>query len=1491
MALNPLTYSSTAPLSALQSATAGGMPEDDGEADRPLSAPPAVSDAKPPTWQEAKARLRQQNYNDDEIEAVRPQYFNDVIAPRFDAAELPAIRKQFDADTGPSFLRTLGEKHRAAAERTGRLFELSPRTANDRRNFYPIIEQAAQANGLRPELLDSLIRAESNYNPTAVSPKGAKGLGQLMPDTAKELGVDPENPEQNIWGTARYLRQMIEATGSEPLGVAAYNSGLRTVKEHGGIPQIPETQNHVRKVMLGAGTEIGGAPANEPAGGWLKRQGQYLWTDVQMGWNNLADAFNGARAANAAEGMRNMESLYGMDHIELNKPMRDQWDALNAEYRSAMERSGKNKAEIAALMPLVRPETRLMLEDKGDWSQQLNNLAASLSQNPVGVVADLTLQSLPQTVAMIAAAFAASKAGLPAAGVAAAGGGTSAFMEFGNDYADFRQQGVPHDVALKKSAVKSGVIGLFDAVSLVSAGAAINKVTGAGLFHNAGELVKETGRQAALGGGGESIGTFASGDTPSVSNVAAEMLGELGGTPLEIGGLRGTPLDRTLDQWNKIIQQSQWTVPADQVAREQMNPDGNVTPGPRQPPPSTPPGETPAQDAQTAETATETPVSPTTTPTEPTATALQNEALANLTPEERAAVEGIQAGAEPPPVQPGATGAGEPESQKRRGKVRSPEEIAAKILPDDILADNGKPFASAEDARTVRIARNLSGYRVQQLGRDHFVLRKGGQAAATTTPVSGNAPDREPEASQQAPGTPFTKPDGSGWGTIGGLSKALRDAGQDPSAYTAKRNEAGHFVGIPIPGAAESSGPPAESPEPSAATPSEQDHGQGQREGGGRQEVLTAPAGASAPADSADGFAPTHQLPDGRPVIAMPGDAAGMWIDSNGEVIESPDAKPLESQDSADKRLSETGGEESGTGADLAAEPPEVAETTGLRVVSSADSPRHEELGSYQGRKAQLTTMKGSGYWSLYRYREGENASKGRYSDFRNEDEARAAADAWLKDGTEPGQKGQDESAKPSEPPDVEGEPSLEERAAAGKRIQPGDVLLTRKQGSSIHVDKVEPSGRIEGRVILRDETKPSRHGYISNYFERDGTLYEESTPMAGKPRPYKPVTVTNKPAEKPSKESLKPENKASTPTEGDPSDLKPLADELHTLRQNLDSERFARHSVAAALSYFEIDPESSPLQSASQAAMDRLRAELGRYGFTGKHYLKDLIDRFHPADHAVTTTHPGGAAVGAEGTAQTPADTGTVPAEKPADAVHPSAATKPGTPDQAALDAAAHEAATSPENDLPAPTEAQKEAGNYQKGHVRVQGMDISIENPQGSERSGTDPNGKAWSVTMAHHYGYLRGTVGRDKDHIDVFIGPKIASPRAYVVDQVDPQSGLFDEHKIMLGFASVSAAREGYLANYADGWQGLGAITPVPIGTLKLWLKDGDTHKPYDATVPTEPPKPKRWQDVTVRVQAVSVDTGRKGMVEDSAESALADVDQRRDFARRLLECLAS
>ena len=135
-------------------------------------------------------------------------------------------------------------------------------------------------------------------------------------------------------------------------------------------------------------------------------------------------------------------------------------------------------------------------------------------------------------------------------------------------------------------------------------------------------------------------------------------------------------------------------------------------------------------------------------------------------------------------------------------------------------------------------------------------------------------------------------------------------------------------------------------------------------------------------------------------------------------------------------------------------------------------------------------------------------------------------------------------------------------------------------------------------------------------------------------------------------------------------------------------------------------------------------------------------------------------------------------------------------------------------------PSEAQKKAGNYKKGHLKIDGFDVTIENPKGSVRSGVDADGKQWEQEMHNTYGYILGTEGVDGDHIDVFLSDNPANGDVFVVDQVN-KDGTFDEHKVMYGFASEEEARNAYLSNYEDGWTGLGAITRVSKKEFKKWV----------------------------------------------------------------------
>lgn len=143
-------------------------------------------------------------------------------------------------------------------------------------------------------------------------------------------------------------------------------------------------------------------------------------------------------------------------------------------------------------------------------------------------------------------------------------------------------------------------------------------------------------------------------------------------------------------------------------------------------------------------------------------------------------------------------------------------------------------------------------------------------------------------------------------------------------------------------------------------------------------------------------------------------------------------------------------------------------------------------------------------------------------------------------------------------------------------------------------------------------------------------------------------------------------------------------------------------------------------------------------------------------------------------------------------------------------------------------PTPAQLQSGNYRKGRVRLYGLDIAIETPQGQPRLGKS-DGKPWRVICMAHYGDISGTRGADGDPVDCYVGPSPESNRVFVVNQ-NGKDGAFDEHKVMLAFADEDAARAAYMGSYERGWTGLGSMVSATVDQFRWWLKFGDTTKPF-------------------------------------------------------------
>lgn len=147
-------------------------------------------------------------------------------------------------------------------------------------------------------------------------------------------------------------------------------------------------------------------------------------------------------------------------------------------------------------------------------------------------------------------------------------------------------------------------------------------------------------------------------------------------------------------------------------------------------------------------------------------------------------------------------------------------------------------------------------------------------------------------------------------------------------------------------------------------------------------------------------------------------------------------------------------------------------------------------------------------------------------------------------------------------------------------------------------------------------------------------------------------------------------------------------------------------------------------------------------------------------------------------------------------------------------------------------PSQAQAEAGNYRHGHVtNLLGMDVAIETPLGAARTGTGKDGKPWSVDMPAHYGRIKGTVGADGEEMDIYIGPEPSPTKpVYIVDQIDPETGKFDEHKVIVGVNNETEAEELYLSGFSDNAaKRLGAITEMSLPQFHAWLEGGKTAEP--------------------------------------------------------------
>lgn len=184
-------------------------------------------------------------------------------------------------------------------------------------------------------------------------------------------------------------------------------------------------------------------------------------------------------------------------------------------------------------------------------------------------------------------------------------------------------------------------------------------------------------------------------------------------------------------------------------------------------------------------------------------------------------------------------------------------------------------------------------------------------------------------------------------------------------------------------------------------------------------------------------------------------------------------------------------------------------------------------------------------------------------------------------------------------------------------------------------------------------------------------------------------------------------------------------------------------------------------------------------------------------------------------------------------------------------------------------PTDAQIEAGNYKKGHVNIQGIPVTIETPAGAVRRGVS-EGRQWESKMpaGTHYGEVKRTVGADGERVDVFVGPHPDSDFVMVLDQVDPFTKEFDEHKALIGYRNVREATEAYIKAFdSQGPERIGGLTPMTVKEFKEWLK-GNTKRPVDDMAMAEEARADRvaegWDEVPPGVELADHDIRSNGPV---------------------------
>ena len=239
--------------------------------------------------------------------------------------------------------------------------------------------KAAQAAGIDPDLFLRLVQQESGFRANAVSHKGATGLTQLMPATAAELGVDPNDPIQNLAGGARYLRQQLDTFDGNPyLALAAYNAGAGNVRKHGGVPPFKETQNYVARIMGGTGnTSLMGGTGNDNLGAGMEPEQTGL-----LGF--LGNDEKRARLSLALSGL-SMFPNQGIQQLALDTIARAQQGRLDQQAQAKIDAQTNKTMQFIANLKTPQAEQALAYLQGGGSATEALKMALQTADPMKGV--------------------------------------------------------------------------------------------------------------------------------------------------------------------------------------------------------------------------------------------------------------------------------------------------------------------------------------------------------------------------------------------------------------------------------------------------------------------------------------------------------------------------------------------------------------------------------------------------------------------------------------------------------------------------------------------------------------------------------------------------------------------------------------------------------------------------------------------------------------------------------------------------------------------------------------------------------------------------------------------------------------------------------------------------------------------------------------------------------------------------------------------------